>query len=105
MSVIHRPTEARSTVRTLLRWAPTFAAFPVGGLAAHLLVGPVATVGAAAVGGLVTGAAIGAAQWWARRGPRGAGDTLGRPGARPATAARPTRASSRPPPARGRRRL
>jgi hypothetical protein len=67
MSVIHRPTGARSTVRTLLRWAPTFAAFPVGGLAAHLLVGPVATVGAAAVGGLVTGAAIGAAQWWALR--------------------------------------
>jgi hypothetical protein len=66
-------TEARSTVRTLLRWAPTFAAFPVGGLAAHLLVGPVATVGAAAVGGLVTGAAIGVAQWWALRpaGPSG----------------------------------
>jgi hypothetical protein len=60
-------TEARSTVRTLLRWAPTFAAFPVGGLAAHLLVGPVTTVGAAAVGGLVTGAAIGVAQWWALR--------------------------------------
>jgi hypothetical protein len=64
-------TEARSTARTLLRWAPTLAAFPVGGLAAHLLVGPVATVGAAAVGGLVTGAAIGAAQWWALR-PTGA---------------------------------
>src|SRR6185312_12404577 len=60
-------TEARTTVRTLLRWAPTFAAFPVGGLAAHLLVGPVTTVGAAAVGGLVTGAAIGVAQWWALR--------------------------------------
>ena len=60
-------TEARSTVRTLLRWAPTFAAFPVGGLAAHLFVGPVTTVGAAAVGGLVTGAAIGVAQWWALR--------------------------------------
>jgi hypothetical protein len=60
-------TEARSTVRTLLRWAPTFAAFPVGGLAAHLLVGPVAAVGAAAVGGLTTGAAIGVAQWWALR--------------------------------------
>jgi hypothetical protein len=65
-------TEARSTVRTLLRWAPTFVAFPVGGLAAHLLVGPVDTVLTAAVGGLVTGAAIGAAQWWALRpaGPR-----------------------------------
>jgi hypothetical protein len=60
-------TEARSTVRTLLRWAPTFAAYPVGGLAAHLVVGPVTTVGAAAVGGLVTGAAIGVAQWWALR--------------------------------------
>src|SRR6185312_2275331 len=60
-------TEARTTVRILLRWAPTFAAFPVGGLAAQLVVGPVTTVGAAAVGGLVTGAAIGVAQWWALR--------------------------------------
>ena len=33
-------TEARSTVRTLLRWAPTFAAFPVGGLAATCSSGP-----------------------------------------------------------------
>lgn len=64
MPVTQRPTEV---ARALLRWAPTFAAFPVGGLAAHLLVGPVTTAGAAAVGGLVTGAAIGVAQWWALR--------------------------------------
>ena len=68
-------TEARSTVRTLLRWAPTFVAFPVGGLTAHLLVGPVDTVLSAAVGGLATGVAIGAAQWWALR---PAGPTAGR---------------------------
>jgi hypothetical protein len=67
MSVTHRPTAARPLARTLLRWAPTFAAYPVGGLAAHLVVGAVATVGAAAVGGLVTGTAIGMAQWWALR--------------------------------------
>ena len=71
-------TEARSTVRTLLRWALTFAAFPVGGLATHLLVGPIATVGAAAVGGLVTGAAIGVAQWWALR-PTGLSEWALRP--------------------------
>ena len=75
MFVIHRPTEARSPSRALLRWAPTFVAFPVGGLTAHLLVGPVDTVLSAAVGGLVTGVAIGAAQWWALR---PAGPTAGR---------------------------
>jgi len=72
-------TEARSTVRILLRWAPTFAAFPVGGLAAQLVVGPVTTVGAAAVGGLVTGAAIGVAQWWALRPTRSSGGWALRP--------------------------
>lgn len=71
---VSRPTPVRllTATRPLLRWAATFAAFPLGGLAAHLLVGPVDTAGAAAVGGLVTGAAVGAAQWWALRpdGPR-----------------------------------
>jgi hypothetical protein len=75
MSVSHRPITARPLAHELVRWAPTFAAFPVGGLTAHLLVGPVDTVGAAAVGGLVTGAAIGVAQWWALR---PAGPTAGR---------------------------
>ena len=67
MSVTQRSTDVRPPAVALVRWAPTFAAFPVGGLAAHLIVGPVDTVGAAAVGGLVTGAAVGLAQWWALR--------------------------------------
>jgi len=75
MSVSHQPTDTRPSVHTLLRWAPTFVAFPVGGLTAHLLVGPVDTVLTAAVGGLVTGAAIGVAQWWALR---PSGPTAGR---------------------------
>ena len=40
-----------------------FAGFPIGGSAAYLLLGPVEAVGTAALGGAVTGAAIGAAQW------------------------------------------
>jgi hypothetical protein len=72
MSVTQRPTSTRPVAHTLLRWAPTFAAYPLGGLAAHLLVGPVTTVGAALVGGLVTGGVVGAAQWWALR-PAGPG--------------------------------
>ena len=44
-------------------WGVAFVGFPIGGSAAYLLLGPVEAVGAAAMGGAVTGAAIGAAQW------------------------------------------
>jgi len=44
-------------------WGVAFAGFPIGGSAAYLLLGPVEAVGAAALGGAVTGAAVGAAQW------------------------------------------
>jgi hypothetical protein len=44
-------------------WGVAFAGFPIGGSAAYLLLGPVEAVGTAALGGAVTGAAVGAAQW------------------------------------------
>jgi predicted alpha/beta hydrolase len=40
-----------------------FLGFPIGGAAATALVGPIETVGAAAVAGAVAGGVIGAAQW------------------------------------------
>ncbi len=44
-------------------WGLAFLGFPIGGAAATLLVGPIDTVGAAAIGGAVAGGVIGAAQW------------------------------------------
>lgn len=44
-------------------WGVAFVGFPIGGSAAYLLLGPVEAVGTAALGGAVTGAAVGAAQW------------------------------------------
>ncbi|MFN8157500.1 MAG: hypothetical protein U0R68_08785 [Candidatus Nanopelagicales bacterium] len=58
--------------RTLLRWLPTFLAFPVGGLAALALVGPVDSTITALLAGLVAGAVVGLGQWLALRG-RGVG--------------------------------
>lgn len=58
--------------RTLLRWLPTFLAFPVGGLAALALVGPVRSTITALLAGLVAGAVVGLGQWLALRG-RGVG--------------------------------
>jgi hypothetical protein len=46
----------------LLRWMATFPGFPLGGLAAMLLVGPVEGVASAVLGGLLTGAVLGATQ-------------------------------------------
>jgi hypothetical protein len=46
------------------RWMVTFAGFPLGGFAAHLLTGPVGNAGAALLGGLVTGAVLGVVQVW-----------------------------------------
>jgi len=58
--------------RTLLRWLPTFLAFPVGGIAAIAVVGPVTSTLTAALAGLVAGAVVGLGQWLALRG-RGVG--------------------------------
>ena len=57
---------------SLKRWIPTFLGFPLGGFLAIETVGSMHDVPTAAAGGLVAGAAIGAAQWLALR-PRGAG--------------------------------
>jgi hypothetical protein len=55
------------------RWVAVAAAFPVAGLIGWKVSGPVDAVEAALVGGAVTGAGLGAVQWWAADG------TLGRP--------------------------
>jgi hypothetical protein len=44
------------------RWVGTFIGFPLGGLAASILVGPINSGLAGIVGGLLTGAVLGAAQ-------------------------------------------
>ena len=45
-----------------LRWLPTFLGFPIGGLVASLVAGPVDDVAAALLGGAITGAVLGAVQ-------------------------------------------
>lgn len=50
-----------------LRWLPTFLGFPLGGVAAELITGPVDTLPAALAGGLITGAVLGAVQAWGLR--------------------------------------
>ena len=51
-----------------LRWLPTFLGFPVGGLIAIAVLGPVTSLTTALAGGAVAGAVLGAAQWLALRG-------------------------------------
>ena len=58
--------------RTLLRWLPTFLAFPVGGIAAIAVVDAVAATLTAALAGLVAGAVVGLGELLALRG-RGVG--------------------------------
>ena len=58
-------TTMRSTRRrSILRWLPTFLGYPLGGLAAELIAGPVDGVGPALLGGAITGAVLGAVQSW-----------------------------------------
>jgi hypothetical protein len=45
-----------------LRWLASFLGFPLGGLAAMLLIGPVDSMPAALLGGLATGTVLGVAQ-------------------------------------------
>jgi hypothetical protein len=59
------PSFRLSTVA--LRWMPTFLGFPAGGLAAKTLVGPVDDLAAALLGGALTGAILGLAQWLGMR--------------------------------------
>jgi hypothetical protein len=55
------------------RWVAVWLAFPVAGYIGWIVGGRVDAVGAALVGGALTGAGIGAVQWWAADG------ALGRP--------------------------
>jgi hypothetical protein len=52
---------------TFKRWLPTFLGFPTGGYLAFATVGSLDDPVSAAVGGLLTGAVIGAGQWLALR--------------------------------------
>jgi hypothetical protein len=51
--------------RTIPRWMVSFVGFPLGGLAAFLIVGPLDNLGSAVAGGLLTGAILRAVQAWA----------------------------------------
>ncbi|HET6551731.1 MAG TPA: hypothetical protein VFG79_24905 [Solirubrobacter sp.] len=72
----HEP-EAVSRRRTFpgWRWMAVWPAFPVAGLIGWTIGGHVDAVDAALVGGALTAAGLGAAQWWAAKG------ALGRPAA------------------------
>lgn len=59
-----------TTTVTALRWLASFTGFPLGGLAAMVLVGPASGAPAAVAGGLLTGAVLGAVQAWAMRADR-----------------------------------
>lgn len=67
----HRTTLPRSTgqatARTVARWMVSFLGFPLGGLTAMVLSGPVDSLAAAILGGLLTGTVLGAAQAVAMR--------------------------------------
>jgi hypothetical protein len=53
------------------RWVAVAPAFPLAALIGRALGGPVDAVDAALIGGALTGAGIGAVQWWAARGALG----------------------------------
>jgi len=56
-----------SRARTVARWMVSFVGFPLGGLTAMVLSGPVDTTLAAIIGGLLTGTVLGTAQALAMR--------------------------------------
>ena len=64
------PTAGTSPGRIIARWMISFAGFPLGGLAAMLLTGPMVSTTSALSGGLVTGAVLGLVQAWAMRADR-----------------------------------
>jgi hypothetical protein len=62
------PSDGRSTARQLWPWpVAILVSFPIGGYVANLVVDGVDSVGAALLGGLIVGAVIGAAEWFALR--------------------------------------
>jgi hypothetical protein len=54
---------ARHSLRPWYKWLLTALAFPPAGLIAHVVTGPVDSVSAAILGGVLAGAVIGAVQW------------------------------------------
>ncbi len=56
-----------SNTRPMLRWLPTFLAFPVAGLATVVTVGSVGSAWSGLAAGAVAGAIVGGAQWLALR--------------------------------------
>jgi hypothetical protein len=65
-TTIHSPVHqhpARRSFRPWWRWLLVALAFPVAGEIGHLVAGRVDSVSAAVLGGVVTGAGLGAAQW------------------------------------------
>jgi hypothetical protein len=73
MSSITHSASAAAKPGTLTRppvWAWPLASllgFPIGGWIANIVIGAVASIGAALAGGLIAGAVVGAAQWLALR--------------------------------------
>jgi len=67
----HPSTTRPTTLRTTGRWMVSFLGFPLGGFIALLIVGGVDNPIDALIGGLITGAILGAVQSWAigRSGP------------------------------------
>lgn len=62
------PGDLMSTARRMWLWpVAILVSFPIGGLIADLAVDGVDSVGAALAGGLIVGAVIGAAEWFALR--------------------------------------
>ena len=65
-----QPPDAQTAAIKRLRWAWPVAivvGIPIAGYASNIIVGNVDAVSAALISGLITGAIIGAAQWWALR--------------------------------------
>lgn len=60
-------TARPSTVRTVARWMVSFLGFPLGGFTAWIISGPVDSMTAAIIGGLLTGTVLGVAQALAMR--------------------------------------
>jgi hypothetical protein len=54
-------------------WVAVAIAFPIGGLIGRAVAGPVDAIGAALLGGVLTGAVLGVGQWLAARGELGNG--------------------------------
>ena len=73
MSSLSDTTAPHGTLEALNRppiWAWPLAVlvgFPIGGLIANVVVGPINSIAAALAGGLIAGAVVGAAQWLALR--------------------------------------